>query len=47
MVEVSPEQCESIGRYLNSISPATNAALSNYELLENLFLWHDVLETHN
>lgn len=43
MVKISPERIDSIGKWLNEISPQTAEALSNYDLRENLFEWKKYL----
>jgi len=45
MVEIPAVALDSIGRYLHDLSPATEAALRNYELCPDLFVWRDVLES--
>jgi len=40
MVEIGQEKIASIGTYLNTYSPETAQALTNYELRENLFEWN-------
>lgn len=39
MVEIGQEKIDSIGTYLQKLSPQTAHALKNYELKENLFEW--------
>ncbi len=39
MVEIGQEKIASIGSYLNTYSPETARALTNYELREDLFEW--------
>lgn len=43
MVEIPPARRESIGRYLQAISPATAAALDRYLLVPDLFAWRDLV----
>ncbi|RKZ14559.1 hypothetical protein DRQ50_08795 [bacterium] len=43
MVAISDDRRESIGRYLRAISPATAAALDDYELRPDLFIWRDLV----
>jgi hypothetical protein len=39
MIEIPVASQDSIGRYLNAISPLTENALRNYEQVEDLFEW--------
>jgi glutamate racemase len=43
MIEIPEDRLDSIGRYLHSISPQTEAALREYELLPDLFKWRDLV----
>ena len=41
MIDIPPASRDSIGRYLQAVSPATEAALRNFELDPGLFEWRD------
>lgn len=43
MIDIPADRQESIGRYLHSISPQTEAALRGYELLPDLFEWRGLV----
>ncbi len=43
MVKISQERMNSIGKWLNEISPQTAEALFNYDLRGNLFEWKDYM----
>ena len=43
MIEIPQDRQDSIGRYLHSISPATETALREYELTPDLFQWRGLV----
>jgi glutamate racemase len=43
MIDIPPVSQDSIGRYLHAVSPATEAALRNFELNPELFEWREPL----
>ena len=43
MIDIPADSLDSIGRYLHSISPATEAALQNFERIPDLFDWQDLV----
>lgn len=43
MIDIPAESQDSIGRYLHSVSPATETALRHYELVPDLFEWRELV----
>ena len=43
MVEIPAESRDSIGRYLQDVSPETAVALAEFELRPDLFTWRDLM----
>jgi glutamate racemase len=43
MIDIPADNLDSIGRYLHSVSPATENALRHFELVPDLFEWRDLV----
>jgi glutamate racemase len=46
MIDIPPDRRDSIGRYLQTVSPATSKALDGFELDDNLFEWRNLVSGH-
>ena len=43
MIDIPADRQDSIGRYLHAVSPATGAALREFELCPGLFEWRSLV----
>jgi hypothetical protein len=43
MIDIPADRQDSIGRWLNGVSPATETALRNFELKSDLFEWRSLV----
>jgi hypothetical protein len=43
MIDIPADRQDSIGRYLHSVSPATETALRQFELVPDLFEWRGLV----
>jgi hypothetical protein len=47
MIDIPADRRDSIGRYLNGISPLTESALRDFELEPGLFEWRSLISGAN